>query len=155
MVYIIFLLPKEFQISLRRIRKKGREFKKSFLAALTITIHNLPAILTLRLVHPVGLSIRIFLMYLKKLSRSVFSVLVWCETHLLWKVFHSVNVCTLKDHVLNLGWKLCQISWKLYKKNDFNVKGKSYSVKAVIICCTDKGKMELIWHFLVNFRFQN
>jgi hypothetical protein len=30
--------------------------------------------------------------------------------------FYSVNVCTLKDHILNLDWQLWQISWQLYKK---------------------------------------
>lgn len=28
-------------------------------------------------------------------------------------------------------------------KNSFNVKEKSYTVKAVIICCTDRGKNEI------------
>lgn len=51
-----------------------------------------------------------------KLNRSVLSLLVWCETHLPWKGFDSVNVCTLKEHILNLDWQPCQISWQPYKK---------------------------------------
>lgn len=62
----------------------------------------------------------------KKLNRSILSlhVLVWCETHLAWKIFYALNVCILKDHILNLHWQLCQLSWQLYKKNSFNVKEK-------------------------------
>lgn len=42
----------------------------------------------------------------------------------------------------------------ILQKNSFNAKGESFTMKAVR-CCTDRGKMELIWHFLVNFKFQN
>lgn len=40
------------------------------------------------------------------------------------------------------------------QKNRFSVKGKSYTMKAVIICCHGRGEMELTWHFLLTSNFE-
>lgn len=40
------------------------------------------------------------------------------------------------------------------QKNSFNVKGKLYTVKTVIIHCTDGGKIELIGFFSLTSNFK-
>lgn len=85
--------------------------------------------------------LKIFLMRAEKLNRNIMS-LVLCGVKFICfgKFFPSVNVCTLKDHILNLDQQLCQISWQLYKKSSFNFRGNIYTMKAVIICCIDRGQ---------------
>lgn len=98
-------------------QNEGQRIFKNPFGSLKITICNLLAFLTLRLIQQWDFQ-KLFLMQTEKLKRSILfpHVLVWCETHLAWKIFYSLNVCTLKDHILNLDWQLCQTSWQLYKK---------------------------------------
>lgn len=69
-----------------------------------------------------------------------------CETRCQRKFSRSPSVCTLKSHILNLDSQLCQISWQLYK-NSFNVKGKCYTMKPVILCYTHRGQNEVNMEF--------